>query len=110
MEMLFRCNILALVGGGKNPRYPPNKVMIWDDKQSRCIGEIVLVSEVKAVRLRRDRIVVATLNAVSVYNFADLTKLHQLETCENEHGLCALCVTTPNNILVCPDVKKGACK
>ena len=86
VEMLFRCNILALVGGGRNPRYPSHKVMIWDDHQNRCIGELSFRSEVRAVRLRRDRVVVVLSSKVYVYNFADLSLLDHIETAENSKG------------------------
>lgn len=89
VQMLFRSNILALVGGGATPRFAPNKVMIWDDHQNRCIGEIAFRSDVKAVKLRRDRVVAALSNKLYVYNFADLQLLDHIETCDNPKGVRA---------------------
>ncbi|ERN04269.1 hypothetical protein AMTRI_Chr08g168620 [Amborella trichopoda] len=107
VEMLFRCNILALVGGGENPQYPPNKVMIWDDHQSRCICELSFRSEVRAVKLRRDRIVVVLEHKIYVYNFADLKLLHQIETLANPRGLCNLSYQSNTFVLACPGLHRG---
>ncbi|KAK3407391.1 hypothetical protein EUGRSUZ_K03455 [Eucalyptus grandis] len=107
VEMLFRCNILALVGGGPAPEYAPNKVMIWDDHQSRCIGDLTFRAAVRSVRLRRDRIVVVLEQTVFVYNFADMKLLHQIETIANPKGLCVVSQTAGSLVLVCPGLQKG---
>ncbi|PRP89425.1 WD repeat domain phosphoinositide-interacting protein 3 [Planoprotostelium fungivorum] len=106
VEMLFRSNILGLVGSGTNPKFPDNKAMIWDDYQNKCIAELEFKSEVKAIKLRRDRIVVVLENKVYVYNFADLQLLHQIETSPNPKGLCALSAS-PNIVLAVPGLKPG---
>lgn len=102
IEMLFRSNFLALVGGGVNPRHPKNKVMIWDDHQSRSLGEISFKSDVLAVRLRRDLIVVVVERTIYSYNFRDLKLVDRIETCENKLGLCALSPSSTRQVLACP--------
>ncbi|KAM1253624.1 hypothetical protein ACFX2J_041483 [Malus domestica] len=107
VEMLFRCNILVLVGSGDNSQYPRNKVMIWDDHQSRCIGEFSFRSEVRAVKLRRDRIVVVLEHKIYGYNFMDLKLLHQIETVANPRGLCSLSHHPNTSVLACPGLQRG---
>ncbi|XWS65640.1 hypothetical protein CRYUN_Cryun05aG0131400 [Craigia yunnanensis] len=107
VEMLFRCNILALVGGVSNSHYPPNKVIIWDDHQSRCIGEFAFRSDVRAVKLRRDRIVVVLEHKIYVYSFMDLKLLHQIETLANPRGLCCLSHHSNTSVLACPGLHRG---
>ena len=108
VEMLFRCNLLALVGGGRNPRYPPNKVMIWDDYQNKCVGELMFKTHVYAVRLRRDHIVVVLENKVYIYRFKDLKLLVQIPTCSNTKGLIALCSELKHIVLAIPGTTKGS--
>ncbi|XP_016434925.2 autophagy-related protein 18a-like [Nicotiana tabacum] len=105
-EMLFRSNILTFVGCGDHPQYPRNKVMVWDDNQSRCISELCFRSEVRSIRLRQDYIVVVLEQKIFVYHISNL-KLFQIETIANPKGFCEVSQAASPLVLVCPGLQKG---
>mmetsp|Transcript_13616 Transcript_13616/g.19520 ORF Transcript_13616/g.19520 Transcript_13616/m.19520 type:complete len:483 (+) Transcript_13616:1404-2852(+) len=108
VEMLFRCNLLALVGGGPSPKYPPNKVIMWDDYRAKPIGELSFRQRVLAVKLRRDRIAVVLTNRVYVYNFSDLTLIDQIPTCTNLRGLiCMSSDASSPTVVATPGMTRG---
>jgi hypothetical protein len=90
-QMMGTTNYLALVGGGKSPKFAVNKVTIWDDSKAKVALEITALSTVRGVQLSREHIIVVLQNSVRVYSFAkppDL--LHVYETDDNYAGLCSL--------------------
>lgn len=95
------------MGGGAHPKYPTNKVMLWDDHQLKCIGELTFKEPVNAVRLRRDKVIVVLEKRIYVYNFSDLQLVDGIETCPNPSGLCSVSYENDLTVLACPDKEKG---
>ena len=105
--MFFRSNILALVGGGIKPCYPENKVMLWDDHQMKCIGELNFKSNVVGVLLRKDRIVVILEQKIFIYIFNNLKLIEAIDTGFNPRALATLNQSGENTILVTPEKNVG---
>lgn len=96
--MLHRTNYLALVGGGKNPRLPNNKLIIWDDLKRKSSLTLEFMSPIVNVLLSRIRIIVVLENQVLVYGFSSPPKQFAVyETIPNIYGSADLSVTMPNS-------------
>jgi WD repeat-containing protein 45 len=107
VEMLFRCNLMAIVGGGGTPHAPPHRVLIWDDHIPKEIGELSFKQVVLRVRLRKDAIAVALRDRVYVYHLADLSLRDKIYTADNPHGLLCLSTQIQDMVLACPSVTTG---
>jgi WD40 repeat protein len=107
VSMLFRCNIMAIVGGGKNPEYSPNKVMVWDDHSQQSIGELVFRTPVKCVKLRRESIIIVLEHRTYIYNFSDLKLRNVIHTMSNPKGLVSISIVSNANVIATLGMEKG---
>ncbi|KAE8152030.1 WD40-repeat-containing domain protein [Aspergillus avenaceus] len=89
--MLGQSNYLAIVGGGRQPKFPQNKLVIWDDAKQKAVITLEFRTSVLGVRLSKSRIVVALLNSIHIFAFSSPPqKLTVFETTDNPMGLACL--------------------
>lgn len=107
IEMLNKSNILALVGGGRYPKFSKNKIIIWDDHQGKVISQLRFNSNVINVKIRVDSIIGICEKKIYVFGINKLDTIDILDTCENSSGLACVSSNISKFILVFPSPLKG---
>ncbi|KAM7187399.1 SVP1-like protein 2 [Naviculisporaceae sp. PSN 640] len=91
VQMLGASNYLGLVGGGRQPKFAANKLILWNESKSRADLEISALTPVRGAQLSRERIILVLQNSVRVYKFAKPPNLlSAYETANNPGGICCL--------------------
>ena len=105
--MLYKTNILALVGSDNNKDNKKSKLIIWDDHQKKPLSEIKFNQNIMNVKLRKDKIIVVFRDKIFVFDLSTFKNIDIIETGDNSHGIVAVSYEPEQTILAYPDKKKG---
>ncbi|KAG6809284.1 hypothetical protein H0H92_000817 [Tricholoma furcatifolium] len=93
-------NILLLVGGGRSPLYPPNKVIFWDDALGAEVAELEFRERVRGLACRRGWLAVSLRRRVVVFQIGEqVTRYGEWDTCDNPKGLLAMATAGYSTLL-----------
>ncbi|KAI0796565.1 WD40-repeat-containing domain protein [Abortiporus biennis] len=105
---LHTSSLLFLVGGGRSPRYPPNKVVFWDDARGQEVAELEFRERVRGLACRRGWLAVALRRRVIVFKVGNSISRHaEWDTCDNPRGLLALATAAYSTLLAIPGKQMG---
>ena len=68
IEMLEVSNIMLLGGGGSNPCYALNKLIVWDDNTLSEAKELCFEKDIKGAKIFRKFIIVTCENEITIFN------------------------------------------
>ncbi|KAI0720234.1 WD40-repeat-containing domain protein [Cerioporus squamosus] len=105
---LHTSSLLFLVGGGRSPRYPPNKVILWDDALAQEVAELEFREKVRGLACRRGWLAVALRRRVVVFQVGEtVARYGEWDTCDNMRGLLALATAAYSTLLAIPGHQMG---
>ncbi|KII95228.1 hypothetical protein PLICRDRAFT_48193 [Plicaturopsis crispa FD-325 SS-3] len=101
-------NLMFLLGGGRSPRYPPNKVIVWDDAIGAEVAELEFRERVRGVACRRGWLAVALKRRVVLFEIGEyVTRYAEYDTCDNSKGLLSMATAQYATLLCIPGRQLG---
>lgn len=107
VQNLNKSNIFCLVGGGVSPKYAPNKLLIWDDKQNKEIYEFRFNSFVLNCFIKQKYIFVFCKDTINIISVQAMKTVEIILTIDNPDGIGTISSNVDKYILSWPDLAKG---
>lgn len=101
-------SLLFLLGGGRSPLYPPNKVILWDDVAGVEVAELEFREKVGGLACRRGWLAVALRRRVVVFEVHEtVIRRGEYDTCDNPRGVLAMATGPYATLLAIPGRQMG---
>ncbi|ESK97541.1 svp1-like protein 2 [Moniliophthora roreri MCA 2997] len=101
-------SLLFLLGGGRSPLFPPNKVILWDDAIGSEVAELEFREKVRGIACRRGWLAVALRRRVVVFEVGEqVARFAEWDTCDNPRGLVSIATAAWSTLLAIPGRQQG---
>ena len=107
-EIVANSNIIAIVGDGKNPKFPDTKLIFYDDSQSKCVSEVKFATSIKNIKVTTNDLYVLSSNSLYIFETSTLINKDKYDTFEdNDNGVFAVSRNKRKKTFAYPDKEIG---
>ena len=107
VQNLNKSNIFCIVGGGESPKYAPNKLLIWDDKQAKEVYEFRFSSFVTNCFIKKKYIFVFCKDSINIISIKTMKIIKEIATKNNPEGIGTISCDLDKYILSWPSFNQG---
>lgn len=103
VKILDQTNIFCLVGGGKYPRFSPNKLMIWNDNKNDITNEFRCNSFIINCYIKKNCIIIICPDMITIINLKNMKIIHNINTINNPTGISSISNSPKKYIFAFPE-------
>ena len=90
VKILDNTNIFCLVGGGKYPRFSPNKLMIWNDHKNDITNEFRCQSFIINCYIKKNCVFIICSDMITIINLKNMKIINNINTINNPTGISSI--------------------